>query len=122
MDEFRTITQYHLEGLLERGVKALIFVGKTDLSCNWVANMRMVDLLEWHGAEGFVKEELSDWYLNGDTGENEPAGQFKGSYSEGLAFWTFEGAGHMVCMGNLSISHFKLIFSIGSIRQACRST
>ena len=114
MDEFRTLTQYHLEGLLERGVKALIFAGKTDLTCNWVANMRMVDLLEWRGAEEFVKEELRDWYLNGDARRNESAGQFKGSYNTGLAFWTFEGAGHMVRIASVSMLS-RLIFWIGSL-------
>lgn len=29
-------TQYYLEGLLERGVRVLIYVGVYDLYCNWV--------------------------------------------------------------------------------------
>jgi carboxypeptidase C (cathepsin A) len=84
-------TFFHLTGLLENGVRVLIYVGQLDWICNFIGNRRMVEALEWSGAEAFRKAELRDFYV-GDL--NEPAGQAK---SAGLlTFVQIGGAGHMV--------------------------
>lgn len=36
LDWYSFPAQYHIAALLERGVRALVFVGATDFICNWV--------------------------------------------------------------------------------------
>ncbi|PVF96679.1 peptidase S10 serine carboxypeptidase [Serendipita vermifera] len=78
----------YLVGLLERGVRVLVYVGTNDLSCNFLGNYRMVQSLDWTGTRSFVKKELQHWKVDGSV-----AGETK---SEGhLTFVTVRGAGHM---------------------------
>ncbi|KAI5478285.1 serine carboxypeptidase [Pseudohyphozyma bogoriensis] len=84
-------TFFHLTGLLEAGVKVLIYVGKYDWICNYIGNYRMLQDLEWSGQAGFLAEDLKSWSA-GDS--KESAGETK-SY-RGLTFVTLNGAGHMV--------------------------
>ncbi|KAJ3521507.1 hypothetical protein NM688_g9008 [Phlebia brevispora] len=82
-------TQYYIGALLERGVRALIYVGANDWICNWVGNERMTLALEWTGQEAFAAEPLRDWTVDGQTaGLTRSAGPF--------TFATIYGAGHMV--------------------------
>jgi carboxypeptidase C (cathepsin A) len=84
-------TFFHLTGLLENGVRVLIYVGQLDFICNWIGNRRMAEALEWSGAEGFRAAELEDFVVNGEV-----AGQAK---SHGLLTYVqIAGAGHMVPM------------------------
>ncbi|PCH38417.1 serine carboxypeptidase [Wolfiporia cocos MD-104 SS10] len=82
-------TQYYIAALLERGVRALIYVGANDWICNWVGNERMTLGLEWTGQDGFVAEPLREWEVDGEVaGLTRSAGP--------LTFATLYGAGHMV--------------------------
>ncbi|OCH89475.1 serine carboxypeptidase [Obba rivulosa] len=82
-------TQYYIAALLERGVRALIYVGANDWICNWVGNERMTLGLEWTGQAAFVAQPLREWEVNGTAaGLTRSAGPF--------TFATIFGAGHMV--------------------------
>ncbi|KAH9934973.1 serine carboxypeptidase [Fomitopsis serialis] len=82
-------TQFYIGALLERGVRALIYVGANDWICNWVGNDRMLLDLEWTGQEAFVKESLTEWTVDGAAaGLTRNVGP--------LTFATIYGAGHMV--------------------------
>jgi carboxypeptidase C (cathepsin A) len=82
-------TYTHISGLLERGVRALIFVGTYDWICNWVGNERWTLQMPWTGQEAFVSQPLREWQVDGHVvGKVRSAG--------GLTFATIDGAGHMV--------------------------
>lgn len=82
-------TQYYIAALLERGIRALIYVGANDWICNWVGNDRMTLGLEWTGQETFVSQPLKEWKVDGEiAGLTRNAGP--------LTFLTLDGAGHMV--------------------------
>ncbi|OCH92451.1 serine carboxypeptidase [Obba rivulosa] len=82
-------TQYYISGLLERGIRALIYVGANDWICNWVGNERMTLILEWTGHDEFVSQPLREWEVDGT-----PAGLTRSAGP--LTFATIFGAGHMV--------------------------
>lgn len=89
MDKWNVPTQYYVAGLLDRGIRVLIYAGTYDWQCNWVANKLWVDKLEWEGQEGYNKEQWRDWFVNGvKAGETKRFGK--------LSFATIRGAGHMV--------------------------
>lgn len=110
--------EHHVAALLERGVRALIYVGATDWICNWVrehflahsarghcgrtatavltwidvaqvGNERMTLGLEWTGQESYRNEHLREWLVDGEVAGKVRAGG-------GLTFATIDGAGHMV--------------------------
>jgi carboxypeptidase C (cathepsin A) len=89
MDMYRP-TYHYVAALLERGVQALIYVGKYDWICNHVGNEAWTTELEWSGREEFAKQPLKDWSVDGKT----PAGSTRSA--KGLTFLTIEGAGHLV--------------------------
>ncbi|EMD36610.1 hypothetical protein CERSUDRAFT_124360 [Gelatoporia subvermispora B] len=81
-------TQYYIGALLERGVRALIYVGANDWICNWVGNERMTLGLEWTGQDAFVGQSLREWEVDGKAaGLTRSAGPF--------TFATIFNAGHM---------------------------
>jgi carboxypeptidase C (cathepsin A) len=81
---------YHWVGaLLERGIRALIYVGEYDWICNWIGNAAWVDNLEWSGGEGYRATPQGTWTMG-----NETVGRAK-TY-EDLTFVTIRGAGHLV--------------------------
>lgn len=82
-------TQYYVASLLERDVKALIYVGSYDWICNWVGNEAFTRAMEWTGKGDFGKEALKDWHV-----DDKVAGKVRSS--GGLTFATIHGAGHMV--------------------------
>jgi carboxypeptidase C (cathepsin A) len=89
MDKWAVPTQHYVSGLLDRGVRMLIYAGTYDWQCNWVANKLWVDDLEWHGKAAYSAEKWSDWSVAG-----KKAGEVK---STGLlTFATIRGAGHMM--------------------------
>ena len=51
-DILRSPTSFYLEGLLERDVRVLIYVGSADWICNWVSSF--APLRPWIGTEGFL--------------------------------------------------------------------
>jgi carboxypeptidase C (cathepsin A) len=79
----------HLEALLERGVRVLVYAGMYDLACSWLANERMTRGLEWSGQKEFASQELEEWQVDGKIAGHT---RFYGP----LTFATFQGAGHMV--------------------------
>ncbi|KAI0640108.1 serine carboxypeptidase [Trametes polyzona] len=87
-DHWSFPAEYHIEALLERGVRALIYVGATDWICNWVGNERMTLALEWSGQDAFRNEPLREWRVG-----NEVVGKVRSG--GGLTFATIDGAGHM---------------------------
>jgi carboxypeptidase C (cathepsin A) len=79
----------HVAALLERGVRVLVYVGKNDWGCNWIANDAFTRNLEWSGRDAFNKEEIHTWKIDGnDKGFTRSA--------QGLTFVVIDGAGHMV--------------------------
>src|ERR1700761_1484356 len=95
LDSLRVRTEYYLEGLLDRGVDVLLYVGSYDWSVNWIGVERMVKTLEWNDSDEFSKQEWRDWHVKGDgSASNSPAGKIKNAGR--LTFLTIEGAGHMV--------------------------
>lgn len=89
LDEFRP-TYHYVAALLERGVRALIYVGKHDWICNHVGNERWTLDLEWTKHQAFSTQPLREWIVDGKVaGMTRSAG--------GLTFATFDGAGHMAC-------------------------
>jgi len=88
MDEYHP-TQFYVSSLLDRGIKALIYVGTYDWICNWVGNERWTLALEWSGQSEFASKELRQWKADGKkAGMVRNAGPF--------TFLTVDGAGHMV--------------------------
>lgn len=47
------------KGLLEKGVRMMLFHGDQDLICNYVGAERMIERLEWNGRTGFSVSILS---------------------------------------------------------------
>ncbi|OBZ78169.1 Carboxypeptidase Y [Grifola frondosa] len=89
LDKFSFPAQYYIAGLLERGVRALIYAGANDWICNWVGNERMTLELEWTGQQTFRAQPLRAWNVDGKT-----AGLTRST--GGFTFATIYGAGHMV--------------------------
>ncbi|KAJ7259665.1 serine carboxypeptidase [Mycena rebaudengoi] len=97
LDGFRS-TQYYVGGLLERGVRVLIYVGTYDWICNWVGNERWTLALEWSGQAEFAKQPLKPWAIAGDPQADADGSRRAGlaRSAQGLTFATIEAAGHMV--------------------------
>ncbi|OJT03151.1 Serine carboxypeptidase-like [Trametes pubescens] len=89
LDHFGFPAQYYIGALLERGVRALIYVGATDFICNWIGNERMTLALEWTGQEEFRADTLREWTVDGQAAGVVRSGG-------GLTYATIAGAGHMV--------------------------
>ncbi|KAI0079724.1 peptidase S10, serine carboxypeptidase [Panus rudis PR-1116 ss-1] len=89
MDKYAMPAQFHVAGLLERGVRVLIYAGTYDWRCNWVANKLWVDKLDWTGSKVYGAEDWRTWSVDGNVaGSTKRAGP--------LTFATIVGAGHMV--------------------------
>lgn len=89
MDRVAVRTQYYIAGLLDRGIRVLIYAGTYDWRCNWVANYLWTEKLEWAHAAAYKGLKLKDWNVGGNVvGETKSVG--------GLTFATIRGAGHMV--------------------------
>jgi carboxypeptidase C (cathepsin A) len=89
-DKYAHPTQYYVAGLLERGVRVLIYAGTYDWQCNWVSNVMWTEELEWSGAEGYQAAQWRSWGVE----EGKKAGETK--EFGGLTFVTILGAGHMM--------------------------
>ncbi|KAH9896522.1 alpha/beta-hydrolase [Cubamyces lactineus] len=87
IDWFISPAKYYLAALLERGIRALVYVGDKDLSCNWIGNERMTLELEWSKQEEYRGQPLRAWTVNGDVAGRTRSGG-------GLTFATIAGAGH----------------------------
>ncbi|KAI0829364.1 peptidase S10 serine carboxypeptidase [Trametes gibbosa] len=88
LDKNAVPAQLHVAGLLQRGVRVLVYAGTYDWQCNWVANRLWLEKLEWAGAAAYGGAAWRDWGLDGrKAGETKSAGP--------LTFATVRGAGHM---------------------------
>lgn len=90
MDKWASPTQNYVSGLLDRGIRVLIYAGTYDWQCNWVANKLWVDKLQWSGQDAYATQEWRDWF----TVDDHKAGETKTSGA--LTFATIRGAGHMM--------------------------
>ncbi|KAJ7701794.1 peptidase S10 serine carboxypeptidase [Mycena rosella] len=93
LDKWVAPTQHYVAGLLDRGVRVLIYAGTYDWQCNWVANRMWVDKLEWSGQAEYAALEWAEWWVEGQEGK---AGEVRQAPGSPLAFVTIRGAGHMV--------------------------
>lgn len=103
LDKWAVPTQYYVAGLLDRGVRVLIYAGTYDWQCNWVANRMWVDKLEWSGREAYAALDWADWGV-GD--QETKAGEVKQAEGIPLSFVTIRGAGHM--MSGFLLLHFSI--------------
>ncbi|RPD57086.1 serine carboxypeptidase [Lentinus tigrinus ALCF2SS1-6] len=87
-DSWSFRAEHYLAALLERRIRALVYVGDTDWICNWVGNERMTLNLEWTGQKEYQSRSLREWYIDGDV-----AGKTR-SFGP-LTFATIRDAGHM---------------------------
>ena len=88
MDELHSSKQY-IAALLERNVKVLIYVGKSDWICNHVGNEAWTLALKWSGHDEFSTQSLREWKVDGrSVGTTRSA--------KGLTFAIIDGAGHLV--------------------------
>ncbi|PWN25287.1 alpha/beta-hydrolase, partial [Jaminaea rosea] len=80
-----------LPGLLERGIKVLLFAGDQDLICNWIGVERVVQNLHWSGTTGWGSSPppKRSWTVNGTS-----AGWWQ--ETRNLTFVSVAGASHMV--------------------------
>ncbi|KAJ7216528.1 Alpha/Beta hydrolase protein, partial [Mycena pura] len=90
LDKWAVPTQHYVAGLLDRGVRVLIYAGTYDWQCNWVANRMWVDKLEWSGQTEYAALEWAKW------GSEQKAGEVKQGKGIPLSFVTIRGAGHMM--------------------------
>ncbi|KAH9855497.1 serine carboxypeptidase [Lenzites betulinus] len=86
-DWFGWPANMYLAALLERGVRALVYVGQSDYICNWIGNDRMTLALEWTQQEQFRGQPLVPWLVDGEAAGLTRSGG-------GLTFATITGAGH----------------------------
>ncbi|KAG8786044.1 hypothetical protein FRC12_016982 [Ceratobasidium sp. 428] len=82
-------TQDYVAGLLERGIRVVIYAGTYDYVCNWVGNYNWVTALDWTGRDEFHANQARDWFVDGHVAGFVRSGG-------GLTFATVDAAGHMV--------------------------
>ncbi|KAI0644056.1 serine carboxypeptidase [Trametes meyenii] len=88
VDWYSFPAQYYVAALLERGIRALVYVGATDFICNWIGNDRMTLALEWTKQQQYRDQTLRPWLVDGNiAGQTRTGG--------GLTFATISGAGHL---------------------------
>ncbi|KAJ0726389.1 putative carboxypeptidase C [Helianthus annuus] len=90
MDWMRNL-EVGIPGLLEDGIKLLVYAGEYDLICNWLGNSRWVHSMEWKGKEPFNASSEIPFEVDG-----REAGLLK-NYGP-LSFLKVHDAGHMVPM------------------------
>ncbi|QRW18297.1 Serine carboxypeptidase [Rhizoctonia solani] len=88
LDHFHS-NQWYVAGLLERGIKVLVYVGTYDWICNWVGNQKWVMALDWTGSAEFTAQKDRNWIV-----DSQVAGFTRSA--NGLTFATVDAAGHMV--------------------------
>lgn len=93
LDKWAVPTQHYVSGLLDRGIRVLIYAGTYDWQCNWVANRMWVDKLEWSGQEAYAALDWAEWRV-GD--QKAKVGEVKQAEGSLLSFVTIRGAGHMM--------------------------
>ncbi|KAF8323717.1 serine carboxypeptidase [Clavulina sp. PMI_390] len=99
--DFLLSAQFHLEQLVERGVRVLLYDGVLDLYCNRIGYLEMADSLEWPGQADFSQKPLKPWFASSDL-TGTPAGHVKTVRRKNvlgvetvLSWLEIDGAGHM---------------------------
>jgi serine carboxypeptidase-like clade 4 len=85
--------EQYIPEMLNAGIRALVYSGKTDFVCNWYGGRHWVREMVWNGQTSFQSklDAMSDWKVDGEI-----AGEFA---TEGpLTFLAVDAAGHMVPM------------------------
>ncbi|KAJ4834644.1 Serine carboxypeptidase-like 49 [Turnera subulata] len=90
MDWMRNL-EAGIPGLINDGIKLLVYAGEYDLICNWLGNSRWVHAMEWSGQKQFVAAPEVPFQVDGSE-----AGVLK-TYGP-VAFLKVHDAGHMVPM------------------------
>ncbi|SPO31128.1 related to PRC1 - carboxypeptidase y, serine-type protease [Ustilago trichophora] len=80
---------YNVAALLERGIKALIYVGTLDYICGAPGNKEWVSTLDWSGSDAWKKGKNYEWIVDGEKAGRTQSGG-------GLTWATVYEAGHMV--------------------------
>ncbi|KAG8720448.1 Cell death protease [Ceratobasidium sp. 395] len=78
-----------LPGLLERGIKVLLFSGDQDYICNYMGTESLISKLKWSGSVGMGNATALGWKVNGTE-----AGWWQ--ESRNLTYVKVAGASHMV--------------------------
>ncbi|CAE6396838.1 unnamed protein product [Rhizoctonia solani] len=78
-----------LPGLLERGVRIMLFNGDQDYICNYLGTERAIADLSWSGGKGMGNATSAEWSVNGTE-----AGWWQ--ESRNLTYVKVTGASHMV--------------------------
>lgn len=95
LDKYAHPTPYYVAGLLERGIRVLIYAGTLDWQCNWISNRDWVEKLEWSGQKAYNEKEWRGWYVDASAERaKREAGITK--RAGGLTFASLYGAGHMM--------------------------
>lgn len=81
----------YVAGLLDDGIRVLVYAGDADLACNWYGNRVWTQALDWEGTVGFNAAEEQRFVT--ESGTN--AGVFQ-SFANRLTFVRVFNAGHMV--------------------------
>lgn len=95
-----------LPGLLEQGVRVLLFAGEEDLICNAIGVRRTAENLEWNGNKGFGEIGARDWYVNGSL-----VGTWR--TARNLTYVGVKGASHMVGVDKPIESHDMMVRFMG---------
>ncbi|KAI0635405.1 serine carboxypeptidase [Trametes polyzona] len=88
LDWYAWPANLYLAALLERGVRALVYVGAADYICNWIGNEKMTLGLEWTRQGEYREKPLVPWLVKGDIAGSTRSGG-------GLTFAIITGAGHL---------------------------
>jgi cathepsin A (carboxypeptidase C) len=80
-------------GLLEDGIKILIYAGDADFICNWMGNKAWTIKMPWSGHEEFSHADDTAWY---SERLGKQAGELRKTEDGAFAFLRVFGAGHMV--------------------------
>jgi carboxypeptidase C (cathepsin A) len=86
-----TTTTAYLAGLLERGVRVLIYAGMYDAAASWLDNERMTRIIPWSGRAAFAGVPMREWNVGGAA-----AGKVRSSGL--LTYASIYGAGHLVSL------------------------
>ncbi|KAF8323700.1 serine carboxypeptidase [Clavulina sp. PMI_390] len=98
-------SQFHLEQLIERGVRVLMYDGVLDAYANRIGYLGVAESLEWSGQAEFTQKPLSPWFTSTGSGValDPPAGHVKtvrkknSIGGESVLSWVeIDGSGHMV--------------------------
>ncbi|CAD6909141.1 unnamed protein product, partial [Tilletia laevis] len=97
-----------LPGLLERGLRVLMFAGDKDLICNHIGVQRIGENLVWGGVKGFGTPAPPplDWYVN-----NSYAGEW--TSARNYTYVRIAGASHMVGYDVPLIAHDMVLRFMG---------